>query len=51
MTNAVRKLAKVRRAKDRLQGEAKEKAEKIEAERATKETETGDKPRGRAQGA
>ncbi|MCE9636266.1 MAG: IS1182 family transposase [Planctomycetes bacterium] len=47
VTNAVRKLAKVRAAKDRLEGEAKEKAEQIAAERAAKEAETGEKPRGR----
>ena len=43
---AVRKLAKVRAAKERLETQAKETATQVEAERAAKEIETGEKPRG-----
>lgn len=45
--NAARKLAKVRAAKERLEAEAKAEAERIAAERAAKEVETGRKPHGR----
>jgi IS5 family transposase len=44
---ATRKLAKVRTAKARLEAEAKGKAERITAERAAKQAETGEAPRGR----
>jgi transposase len=44
---AARKLAKMRAAQARLEAEAKEKAEAIAAQRAAKEEETGEKPRGR----
>jgi len=47
LKNAARKLAKVRAAEARLEAEAKEKAQAIAAERAAKEAETGEKPRGR----
>lgn len=45
--NAARKLAKVRAAKGRLEAEAEQKAQVIAAERAAKEAETGERPRGR----
>lgn len=44
--SAVRKLAKVRAGKERLEAKAKEEAARIAAERAAKEAETGEKPRG-----
>ena len=46
LKNAARKLAKVRAAAARLEAEAKEKADGIAAERAAKEGQTGEKPRG-----
>lgn len=45
--SAARKLAKVRAAQARLEAEAKEKAAAIAGERAAREEETGEKPRGR----
>lgn len=42
-----RKLAKVWAAQERLESEAKEKAARVAAERAQREAETGEKPRGR----
>lgn len=44
---AVRKLGQVRAAKEKLEREAKEKAEALASERTAKEAETGEKPRGR----
>lgn len=47
LKTAVRKLAKVRAAKVRLEADAEEKADRIAAERAAKEAASGEKTRGR----
>ena len=47
VASAVRKLAKVRAARQRLEGEAKQMAQEIAAEREAKEAETCEKVRGR----
>lgn len=47
LKTAVRKLAKVRAAKVRLEADAEEKADRIAAERAAKEEASGEKTRGR----
>jgi transposase len=44
--SAVRKLAKVRAAKSKLEAQAKQEADRLAAERAAKEAETGEAPRG-----